>query len=53
VAAERAAFVLLWLVITFSLGLPYLGLVMQNGLSNSLEENWRGRKSDAVNTSSW
>lgn len=41
-AAKRAFFIVLLFLVTSALGLPWLGLVMQNGLLSSL----RGRLDD-------
>lgn len=48
-ADERALFVLLLFLITFILS--HLGLVMQNGLLESPEENWKGQNSDIIGIS--
>lgn len=48
-ADERVLFVLLLFLITFIL--PHLSLVMQNGLLESLEENWKGKNSDTIDIS--
>lgn len=48
-ADERALFVLLLFPITFILS--HLGLVMQNGLLENPEENWKGQNSDIIDIS--
>lgn len=48
-ADERALFVLLLFLITFILSHP--GSVMQNGLLENPEENWKGQNSDAIDIS--
>lgn len=45
-ADERALFVWLLFLITFIL--PHLGLVMQKGLLESPQENWKGQNSDTI-----
>lgn len=50
-AAKRALFISLLFLITLILGLPHLGSVMQDRLSDSLEEHWKGQRLDAINIS--